>query len=164
VRKWLRHAENLSGIKEKVIHICEPKIGRNLDDEEEMRSTRYLINYQEGRDKFLDLQMGKEMGSSRDLMDFQEGRTGIPIFQMGMGNMRLSGGLGIAKESFVQQGMLTDEMETKERPHLYEYSFGVADRVNEDDENLNTSITEEENQRSVLIVRGNQIFLPNNPT
>jgi hypothetical protein len=44
--------ENLSGIEEKVIHICEPEVGRNLSDEEEMRSARDLMNCQEGRDKF----------------------------------------------------------------------------------------------------------------
>jgi hypothetical protein len=54
VRKWLRHAENLSGIEEKVIHICEPEIGKNLNDDEEIRSTRDLMNCQEGRHKFLD--------------------------------------------------------------------------------------------------------------
>jgi hypothetical protein len=32
--------------------------------------------------------------------------------------------------------------------------------VNEDDEKLNTSITEEEDQRSILIIGGIQIFLP----
>jgi hypothetical protein len=53
VRKWLRHAENLSCIEEKVIHICEPEIGKNLSDEEEIISTRYLMKFQEGRDKFL---------------------------------------------------------------------------------------------------------------
>jgi hypothetical protein len=67
-------------------------------------------------------------------------------------------------ESSYQQGVLTDEMEEKERPHLYEDSCGVAGHVNEDDEKLNTSITEEEDQRSVLIIGGIQIFLPNSPT
>jgi hypothetical protein len=51
VKKWLRHAKNLSDIEEKVIHICEPDIGRNLNDEEG-RSIKGLINYQEGRDEF----------------------------------------------------------------------------------------------------------------
>jgi hypothetical protein len=37
VRKWLRHVKNLSGTEEKVIHIHEPKIARNLHDEDEMR-------------------------------------------------------------------------------------------------------------------------------
>jgi hypothetical protein len=36
--------------------------------------------------------------------------------------------------------------------------------VNEYDEELNTSITEEEDQRIVLIIGGIQIFLPNSPT
>jgi hypothetical protein len=43
VRKWLRHAENLSDTEEKVIHICEPDIGRNLSDDEEKRSVKDLI-------------------------------------------------------------------------------------------------------------------------
>jgi hypothetical protein len=63
-------------------------------------------------------------------------------------------------ESSCQQGVLTGEREAKERPHSYEDSCGVADHVNEDDEKLNTSITEEEDQRSVLIIGGIQIFLP----
>jgi hypothetical protein len=52
LRRWLRHVENLSDIEEKVIHICEPEIGRNLSDEEEVRSVKGLINCQEGRDEF----------------------------------------------------------------------------------------------------------------
>jgi hypothetical protein len=35
--------------------------------------------------------------------------------------------------------------------------------VNEDDEKLNNSITEEADQRSVLIIGGIRIFLPNSP-
>jgi hypothetical protein len=45
LRRWLREVENLSDIEEKVIHICEPKIGRNLNDDEKKRSVRDLINY-----------------------------------------------------------------------------------------------------------------------
>jgi hypothetical protein len=60
--------------------------------------------------------------------------------------------------------VLTDEMEENERPHMYEYSCGVVGHVNEDDEKLNTSITEEDDQRHFLIIGGIQIFLPDNPT
>jgi hypothetical protein len=49
VRRWLRHAENLSDTEEEQIHICEPEIGRHLSDEEEVRSDEDLINYQVGR-------------------------------------------------------------------------------------------------------------------
>jgi hypothetical protein len=69
MRKWLRHAENLSWIEEKVIHICEPEIGRNLNDEEEVRSVKGLINCQEGRDEFSYCQGGNEMRSVEDLID-----------------------------------------------------------------------------------------------
>jgi hypothetical protein len=48
----------------------------------------------------------------------------------------------------------------EERPHLYGYSYGIADHVNEDDEKLNNSTLEEEDQRSVLIIGGIKIFLP----
>ena len=35
-----------------------------------------------------------------------------------------------------------------------EYSCGFANHVNEDDEKLNTFITEEEDHRSVMIIEG----------
>jgi hypothetical protein len=74
--------------------------------------------------------------------------------------MRLSESLRSSEESSYQKGMLTGDKEVEERHHLYEYSCGVAGHVNEADEKLNTSITEEEDQRNVLIVGGIQIFLP----
>jgi hypothetical protein len=55
-------------------------------------------------------------------------------------------------ESSYQKGVLIDE-----------HSCGFVDHVNEDDENLNTPIATEEDQRCVLIVGGIQIFLPNSP-
>jgi hypothetical protein len=42
-----------------------------------------------------------------------------------------------------------------------EDSCGFADHVNEDNEKLNTSITKEKDQRSILITGGIKIFLPN---
>jgi hypothetical protein len=47
-------------------------------------------------------------------------------------------------ESSYQQEVLTGEREARDRPHLYEDSCGFVGHVNEDDENLNTSIIEEE--------------------
>jgi len=41
LRRWLRHAENFSAIEEMV---CEPKVGDNLNDEEE-RSDEDLIDF-----------------------------------------------------------------------------------------------------------------------
>jgi hypothetical protein len=40
--------------------------------EEEVRLVD-LINYSEGRDEFLNFQVGNEMGSVKDIMNFQEG-------------------------------------------------------------------------------------------
>jgi hypothetical protein len=57
-------------------------------------------------------------------------------------------------ESSYYQGMVTDGKEEEERPHPYEDSCGVAYHVNEDDEKLNTSIAKEEDQRSILTIRG----------
>jgi hypothetical protein len=71
LKRWLRHAENLSDTKEKMVYICEPEVGENLS-EEEVRSID-LINYQEGRDEFSNFQVGNEMRSMEDLMNFQEG-------------------------------------------------------------------------------------------
>jgi hypothetical protein len=103
VRKWLRHAENLSGIEDRVVHICEPEIGRNLGDEEEMRSARDTMNCQESGDEFLYFHLGDEMGSSRDLIDCQEGKNEIPNFQVSKGEEMSS------EVSSYQQGMLTEE-------------------------------------------------------
>jgi hypothetical protein len=34
LKRWLREDENLSGTKEKMVYICEPKVGENLSKEE----------------------------------------------------------------------------------------------------------------------------------
>jgi hypothetical protein len=45
LKMWLRYAESLKD-EEEVVHVCEPKAGRNLsEDEEKMRSVN-LIDYQ----------------------------------------------------------------------------------------------------------------------
>jgi predicted Mrr-cat superfamily restriction endonuclease len=84
LRKWLRQVENLSDIEEKVIHICEPEIGRNLREEEEVRSVKGLINCQEGIDESSNRQVDNEMRSIEDLIDFQEGSSEISYFQVAM--------------------------------------------------------------------------------
>jgi hypothetical protein len=63
-------------------------------------------------------------------------------------------------ESSCQEGVLMDVKEAKEGHHPYEDSFGIAIHMNEDDEKLNTSVTEEEDQRSTLIIGGIKIFFP----
>jgi hypothetical protein len=42
-----------------------------------------------------------------------------------------------------------------------EYSCGFAEHMNEYDEKLNTFTIEEEDHKSILIIGGIQIFLPN---
>jgi hypothetical protein len=73
VRRWLRHAENLSDTEEEMVYICEPEVGRTLSDEEG-RSVKGLINFQEGRDEFSNFQVGNEMRSMEDIIDCQEGK------------------------------------------------------------------------------------------
>jgi hypothetical protein len=51
VKRWLRHVESLREIEE-VVYICEPEVGRTLNDEEG-RSIKGLIKFQGGRDEFL---------------------------------------------------------------------------------------------------------------
>jgi hypothetical protein len=58
LKRWLRHAENLSDTEEEMIHICEPKIGRNLRYEEEVRSDKGLVNCQVGRNGLSSCQVG----------------------------------------------------------------------------------------------------------
>jgi hypothetical protein len=70
LRRWLREVENLSDIEEKVIHMYELEIGRNLSDEEEVRSVKGLIKCQKGRDEFSYCQGGNEMRTIEDLIDF----------------------------------------------------------------------------------------------
>jgi hypothetical protein len=45
MRRWMRHAENLSEPEEELIHICELETERNLSDEEEERSDEDIIYY-----------------------------------------------------------------------------------------------------------------------
>jgi hypothetical protein len=51
LERWLRHMENLRDTEE-MVHICEPETGRNLSDEEEVRSIKDLINCQGGKVNF----------------------------------------------------------------------------------------------------------------
>jgi hypothetical protein len=96
--------------------------------------------------------VGNEMGSV-DLIDFQVGNKKLLNFQVSKEKeMRLSKGLRGSGMSSGYQGVL-----------IYEDSCGFVDHVNEDNENLNTSITKEEDHRSVLIIGGIQIFLLDSP-
>jgi hypothetical protein len=128
MRRWLRHVENLSDIKEEMIHICEPETRRNLNDEEEKRSDEDLINCQVGRkwnfkltrwemerdqvevsntargavSKSSDFQVGNEMGSV-DLIDCQVDSRKFPNCQVGREKeMRLSESLESSEVSSCQ--------------------------------------------------------------
>jgi hypothetical protein len=105
--------------------------------------------------------VGNEVRSIEDFIDCQEGNNENSYFQVGKGSkMRLSESLKNSEESSYQQGMLTSGREAEERSHLYEYSCGFVDHVNEDDEKLNTSTVKEEYQMCILIIGGIKIFLP----
>jgi hypothetical protein len=82
VRRWLRHSENLSDTKQEMVYICEPEVGRTLSDEEG-RSVKGLINYQEDRDEFSNCWVGNEMRSIEDLIDCQEGSSENSYCQVG---------------------------------------------------------------------------------
>jgi hypothetical protein len=71
----------------------------------------------------------------------------------------------LIREEIDQQRVLAEEKEEEEgeKPHHHEDSCGVADHVNEDDENLNTSTLKEEDQRCILIIGGINIFLTRIP-
>jgi len=58
MRRWLRHTENLNDTEEELIHICEPKVGRNINYEEEKRSDEDLVNYHVGRNGLSSCQVG----------------------------------------------------------------------------------------------------------
>jgi hypothetical protein len=58
LKRWLRHAENLSDIEEEVVYVYELEIGRHLSDEEEVRSNKDLINCQMGINGLSSCQVG----------------------------------------------------------------------------------------------------------
>jgi hypothetical protein len=64
LRRWLSELENLNDIEEECIHICEPKIGRHLSDEEEVRLDKDLINCQVGINGLSSFQVGNRERSS----------------------------------------------------------------------------------------------------
>jgi hypothetical protein len=70
MKKWLRHIEYLSDTEEEMVYIYEPKIGRHLSNEEEVRIEEDPINYQEGRSELSNCQVGNGRISVDDLIDF----------------------------------------------------------------------------------------------
>jgi hypothetical protein len=95
----------------------------------------------------IDFQVVDEQGSM-DLVKFQVCKGDIPDCQVGKG-----------EEMSSTEGSLAEE-EARERPHLDGNLCKAMSHVNEDDEKLQTSITEKEDQKIVLIIGGVKIFLP----
>jgi hypothetical protein len=136
LKKWLRHTKNLSDTKEKVIHICEPEIGRNLSDDEENRSVKDLINCQGGRSELSSCQVGNGRRLVDDLIDCQEGSDGSSSCQVG--NVERSG-------------------------DLIDCQVGKGEDMNSAESSYQQGVPMEEDQRCVMIIGGIQIFLPNSP-
>jgi hypothetical protein len=76
LKRWLRHAKNLSDIEENMIHIYELEVGRHLSDEEEVRLDKDIINHHKSIDGFSYFQVGNEMISLEDIIDCQEDNSG----------------------------------------------------------------------------------------
>jgi hypothetical protein len=116
------------------------------------RSTEGLTYCQGGSGESLDCQVGNEMGSL-DLIDCQVGNRKFPNCQVGRGKeLRLSESLRDSGVSSGQQGVL-----------ISEDSCGFADHVNEDDDKLKTCTIQEEDQKSILMIGGIRVFLPDSP-
>jgi hypothetical protein len=79
LKRRLRYAENLSDTG--LVCIYEPEFGETLNDEEE-GSVSDLINCQEGRDEFLNCQVGNAIRSLEDLIDCQEENHVNSYFQV----------------------------------------------------------------------------------
>jgi hypothetical protein len=80
LRGWLRYAENLNGLEEEMVQVCEPETGRNLS---ELGSVEDLKSCQEGREEIPNCQVGNKLRSLRDLTNCQEGSQGISHCQLG---------------------------------------------------------------------------------
>jgi hypothetical protein len=68
LKRWLRELEKLNDIEAELIHICEPEIGRHLNDEEEVRSDEDRIDCQVGRNELSSCQVGNRNRSVEGLI------------------------------------------------------------------------------------------------
>jgi hypothetical protein len=68
----LRYDENLNGLEEEMVQMCEPETGKILGEENELGLAEDLKNCQKGRKKIPNFQVGNEMRSLRDLTDCHE--------------------------------------------------------------------------------------------
>jgi hypothetical protein len=62
LKRWLRHAKNLSDTKEDMVFVCDLEVGKTLSNVEG-RSVKGIINYHEGRDGFSGFHVVDEMRS-----------------------------------------------------------------------------------------------------
>jgi hypothetical protein len=51
LKMWLRHAESLRD-EEEMVQVCEPEAGRNLSDEDELRSLEDIRDPKRAEQKF----------------------------------------------------------------------------------------------------------------
>jgi hypothetical protein len=59
LRGWLRYVKILRG-EDEVVHICEPKAGRNLSDDKEKRSLKDLRNCPGGQGRARESRWARE--------------------------------------------------------------------------------------------------------
>jgi hypothetical protein len=99
-----------------------------------------------------DFQVENEMGSL-DLIDCQVGSRKFSNCQVGRGKeVRLS-------KSLRKSGVISGQ----QRVLISEDSFGFEDHVNEDDDKLKTFTIQKEDQKSILMIEGIQVILPDSP-
>jgi hypothetical protein len=106
LKRWLRYVENLNGLEEEMVQVCEPETGKFFSEENELGSFEDLKHCQEGSGNISDCQVGRDENSrlSESLMDSevssiqqgllmkmglvdlivcQESNGSIPYFQVG---------------------------------------------------------------------------------
>jgi hypothetical protein len=145
-----------SGDEEEMVQVCEPEAGRNLSDEDELRSLEDLRDCQEGRTEISNCQVGNEMRSLRDLIDCQEDSREISCCQEGneMGSEDLidcQEGSRKFPDCQVGRGIPYFQRERRVKDEL-RVEFISAEEL-----------TEEKDQKDILIIGGIQIFLPLSP-
>jgi hypothetical protein len=81
------------------IWVCEPETGRNIIDEDELRSVEDLKDCQERRIEVPNCQEGNEMRSLQDLINCHEDSQGISHFQEGNESRLLWGLINCQEDS-----------------------------------------------------------------
>jgi hypothetical protein len=127
--------------EEEMVHVCEPEAGRNLSDEDELRSLEDLRDFQEGRTKISNFQVGNEMRSLRDLIDCQEDSRGISDCQVG-------------NEMRSLWDLIDCQGGSRELPYFQE---GKGEKMSSEMSSYQQGqLTEKEDQRNLLMIGGIQ--------